>query len=205
MSQSSVLLDEAIAAFSSLPGIGKKSAMRLALYMLEQDGSFTEKFCSKLSNMKGGIKNCGKCGFISDTELCLYCSNPRRDQTTLCVVEQIPDVIALEDTGQFRGLYHVLHGIISPINGKGPDSINIASLIDRCKNSNIQEIILAISPSIDGDTTAYYIAQELATLDIRITVLSRGISVGGELAYTDGLTLGRSITTRTAFQSNLGS
>jgi recombination protein RecR len=201
MANSSRLLDRAVDAFSSLPGIGRKSAMRLVLHLLEQDLSNTEQFCHSLLDLRKNIQYCRKCHYLSDQELCNICLDNRRDHKKICVVENIPDVMAIEDTGQFQGVYHVLGGVISPVEGRGPEKLELESLIQRCESEDIEELIMAISPTIDGETTVFYIANQLEGTDISISQLSRGIAFGGELVYTDGLTLGRSILSRTPYST----
>jgi len=201
MANSSLLLDRATEAFSSLPGVGKKSAMRMVLHLLNQEERYTQEFCQSISELRTRIQYCKKCHFLSDDELCSYCADPKRDESRICVVENLPDVMAIEETGQYRGLYHVLGGVISPVEGRGPESLELDSLIRRCKEEDIKELIMAISPTIDGDTTIFYLAGQLEDMDIKISQLSRGIAFGGELVYTDGLTLGRSILSRTPYVS----
>ncbi len=199
MQFSSKLLAEAVDAFSGLPGIGRKSALRLALYLIRQDKDITDRFVEALARMRRDIRQCRQCYNISDTEICSLCSDVRRDKSIVCVVEHIRDVMAIEDTGQFRGLYHVLGGVISPIEGIGPDQLYISPLIERVSRGEIREIILAISPTIEGETTNYYISKKLHETGVRISVIARGISFGGELEYADELTLGRSIAARTPY------
>lgn len=202
MQFSSKLLAEAVEAFSSLPGIGRKSALRLALYLIRQDKDTTDRFVEAIGKMRREVRHCTNCNNISDTELCSLCSDMRRDRSLVCVVENIRDVMAIEDTGQFHGLYHVLGGVISPIEGVGPDQLSIAPLIERAAKGEIKEVILAISPTIEGETTNYYISKKLQELGVRISVIARGISFGGELEYADELTLGRSIAARTPYLRN---
>lgn len=201
MANSSLLLDRATEAFASLPGIGKKSAMRMVLHLLNQEERYTQDFCKSISELRSKIQYCEKCHFLSDDELCSYCADPKRDDSRICVVENLPDVMAIEETGQYRGLYHVLGGVISPVEGLGPESLELDSLIRRCKEDDVKELIMAISPTIDGDTTIFYLASQLEDSSIKISQLSRGIAFGGELVYTDGLTLGRSILSRTPYVS----
>ena len=202
MQFSSKLLAEAVEAFSSLPGIGRKSALRLALYLIRQDKDTTDRFVEAIGKMRREVRHCANCNNISDTEICALCSDTRRDRSLVCVVENIRDVMAIEDTGQFRGLYHVLGGVISPIEGIGPDQLSILPLIERAYKGEIKEVILAISPTIEGETTNYYISKKLQELGVRISVIARGISFGGELEYADELTLGRSIAARTPYLRN---
>ena len=202
MQFSSKLLAEAVEAFSSLPGIVRKSALRLALYLIRQDKDTTDRFVEAIGKMRREVRHCANCNNISDTEICALCSDTRRDRSLVCVVENIRDVMAIEDTGQFRGLYHVLGGVISPIEGIGPDQLSILPLIERASKGEIKEVILAISPTIEGETTNYYISKKLQELGVRISVIARGISFGGELEYADELTLGRSIAARTPYLRN---
>lgn len=196
MNLSSKLLEEAVNAFSSLPGIGKKSALRLALHLLNQEEQYVDEFTKSLTKMRKHIKFCRKCLNISDAELCSICMSHRRDRKLVCVVEGIKDVMAIESTGQYNGLYHVLGGVISPIEGISPSDLEIEPLMMRIAEGEIKEIIMAISPTIEGDTTIYYISKKLKDVAVRISTLARGISFGGELEYADELTLGRSIASR---------
>ena len=195
----SQLLDKAVMEFSKLPGIGRKTALRLVLHLLRQSEDDVEQFTGSLSKMKKEVKYCRVCHNISDTELCPVCADQRRDATTICVVENIQDVMAIENTQQYHGLYHVLGGIISPMDGIGPSDIEIDSLVKRVENGGIQEVILALSSTMEGDTTNFYISRKLQGFDVKLSVLARGISVGDELEYTDEVTLGRSILNRTPF------
>ena len=198
---SSQLLEKAVSEFSRLPGIGRKTALRLVLWMLRQDDSDVEQFSDAILRMKHEIRYCNTCHNISDTEKCPICSDSRRDSSIVCVVESVQDVMAIENTQQFKGLYHVLGGIISPMDGIGPGDIEIDSLVSRVAEGNIREVILALSPTMEGDTTNFYIYRRLAPYtDVMISVISRGVSVGNELEYTDEVTLGRSILNRTLFE-----
>lgn len=192
----SQLLDNAIDQFSRLPGVGRKTAMRLVLHILRQDNQFVEDFTGTLQKMKREIKHCKVCHNISDTEVCPICANSRRDNTLVCVVENIQDVIAIENTQQYRGLYHVLGGIISPMDGIGPSDLEIESLVRRVAEGDIQEVIFALASTMEGDTTNFYISKRLQQYDVKLSVIARGISVGDELEYTDEVTLGRSILNR---------
>jgi recombination protein RecR len=196
----SELLERAVAEFSKLPGIGRKTALRLVLWILRQDNSDVEQFAQALSQLKQEVKYCHICHNISDTETCPICSDERRDKTTVCVVENIQDVMAIENTQQFHGLYHVLGGIISPMDGMGPGDIEIDSLIHRVADGDVQEVILALSPTMEGDTTNFYIYRKLAAYNVKVSVIARGVAVGNELEYTDEVTLGRSIMNRTLFE-----
>jgi recombination protein RecR len=198
---SSQLLEKAVAEFSKLPGIGRKTALRLVLHLLRREESDVESFTTAVSKLRREVRYCRVCHNISDTELCPLCSDPRRDTTTVCVVENVQDVMAIENTQQYHGLYHVLGGIISPMDGVGPGDIEIDSLVERVAEGGIKEVILALSSTMEGDTTNFYIFRKLADMDVRISVIARGISVGDEIEYTDEVTLGRSIVNRTEFKS----
>lgn len=193
---SSTLLENAVNEFAKLPGIGKKTALRLVLHLIKQDAAEVEHFSQVIARMRAEIKFCKKCFNISDTELCNICSNRSRGNETICVVENIRDVIAIESTQQFNGLYHVLGGIISPLDGIGPDQLTIDALVERIKNENIKEIIFALNPNIQGDTTIYYIGRKLKDIPVKITTIARGIAFGGELEYADEMTLAKSISNR---------
>lgn len=196
----SVLLEKAVSEFSKLPGIGRKTALRLVLHLLRQSNSDVEQFASAIAKVKQEVKYCRVCHNISDDDVCPICSDPRRDTSLICVVENIQDVMAVENTQQFRGLYHVLGGIISPMDGIGPDQLEIQSLVQRVEEGGVSEVILALSSTMEGDTTNFYISRKLAPLDVKLSVIARGISVGDELEYTDEVTLGRSIVNRTPFE-----
>ena len=189
-----------MAEFSKLPGIGRKTALRLVLWMLRQEDADVEQFAEAVSRLKHDVKYCKTCHNISDSEVCPICGDPRRDKTTVCVVENIQDVMAIENTQQFHGLYHVLGGVISPMDGIGPSDIEIDSLVKRVAEGGVQEVILALSPTMEGDTTNFYIFRKLSTYDVKVSVIARGVSVGNELEYTDEVTLGRSIMNRTLFE-----
>ena len=198
---SSQLLEKAVSEFSRLPGIGRKTALRLVLWMLRQEESDVEHFTDAITNLKNEIKYCHTCHNISDSDICPICSDPRRDASTVCVVENVQDVMAIENTQQFKGLYHVLGGIISPMDGIGPGDIEIESLVNRVAEGNVREVILALSPTMEGDTTNFYIYRKLAPYaNVKISIIARGVSVGNELEYTDEVTLGRSILNRTIFE-----
>ena len=196
----SVLLEKAVNEFSKLPGIGRKTALRLVLHLLRQSNSDVEQFASAIAKVKQEVKYCRVCHNISDDDVCPICSDPCRDTSLICVVENIQDVMAVENTQQFRGLYHVLGGIISPMDGIGPDQLEIQSLVQRVEQGGVSEVILALSSTMEGDTTNFYISRKLAPLDVKLSVIARGISVGDELEYTDEVTLGRSIVNRTPFE-----
>lgn len=190
--------------FASLPGIGKKTALRLVLFLLKQDDSAVERFGSTVLKMKKEIKHCKTCHNISDTEFCNICSDPYRDKETVCVVENIRDVMSIENTQQYSGIYHVLGGIISPIDGIGPADLSIDSLIEKAQKGEIREVILALSTTMEGDTTNFYIYKKLKNSNVKITTLARGVSIGDDLEYADEITLGRSILNRTNFEDTFG-
>jgi len=193
---SSSLLENAVNEFARLPGIGKKTALRLVLHLIKQDADKVTQFSDIISKMRNEIKFCSRCHNISDQALCNICSNTMRKQEMICVVENIRDVIAIESTQQFNGIYHVLGGIISPLDGIGPEQLMIDSLVDRVEKENIEEVIFALSPNIQGDTTIYYISRKLKSFPVRITTIARGIAFGGELEYADEMTLAKSISNR---------
>ena len=195
----SMLLEKAVGEFAKLPGVGRKTAMRLVLHLLRQDTAVVEAFGNAMITLKHEVKYCKVCHNISDTETCRICSNPARDASTSCVVESIRDVRAVEATQQYRGLYHVLGGVISPMDGIGPSALQIESLVDRVKGGEVKEVILALSSTMEGDTTNFYISRKLDGMDVKLSVIARGISIGDELEYTDEVTLGRSIINRTLF------
>lgn len=199
----SLLLERAVGEFSKLPGIGRKTAMRLVLHLLKQDDAMVENFGNAIVTLKREVKYCKVCHNLSDTEVCLICGNPKRDASTVCVVESVRDVMAVEATQQFNGVYHVLGGIISPMDGIGPSDLEIESLVERVKAGGVKEVILALSSTMEGDTTNFYIFRKLAPYDVKISVIARGISIGDELQYTDEVTLGRSIVNRTLFTGNV--
>lgn len=197
----SKLIEEAVIEISKLPGIGKKSALRLALHLLKRDETQTQSLADALIAMRTKTTFCRKCHNISDAELCLICTSPRRDVSVLCIVEDTRDVLAIENTAQYRGLYHILGGIISPLAGIGPNDLNIESLIKRVEQDlGIHEIILALSPTMEGDTTAFYLQKKLKSFNKKISTIARGIPIGGDLEYTDEVTLGRSILSRIAYE-----
>ena len=201
---SSVLLEKAVGEFAKLPGIGRKTAMRLVLHLLRQDTERVDAFSHSISTLKHEVKYCRVCHNISDTDICQLCANPARDASTVCVVENIRDVMAVENTQQFRGLYHVLGGVISPMDGIGPSDLQIDSLVERVKSGVVKEVILALSPTMEGDTTNFYIFRKLAPYpDVKVTLIARGIAMGDELEYADEVTLGRSIANRTVFTGTL--
>ena len=200
MQFSSQLLENAVNEFAKLPGIGKKTALRLVLHLLKKETPEVEQFSNIISKMRNEIKFCSRCYNVSDTVVCNICINPMRQQHLLCVVENIRDVIAIESTQQFNGLYHVLGGIISPLDGIGPEQLTIDALVQRIKTEEIEEVIFALNPNIQGDTTIYYIGRKLKEVKVKITTIARGIAFGGELEYADEMTLAKSITNRIAVE-----
>ena len=202
---SSKFIENAVNEISNLPGIGKKSALRLVLFLLRQPESQSKNLANAISEMRLNVNFCKNCHNISDLDVCEICSNPRRDQSVICVVEDIRDVMAIEKTSSFNGLYHVLGGKISPIDGIGPDDLNIESLVKKVKNSPIKEVIFALSTTMEGDTTNFYIYRQISDYNIATSTIARGISVGDDLEYADEITLGRSITDRIPFEKSLKS
>ncbi len=203
MNFSSKLLEDAVNEMSQLPGIGKRTALRLVLFLLQQPKSQTKDLSNSLIELIDKVILCKSCNNISDYELCEICSNNKRDKSTICVVEDIRDVMAIESTGQYIGIYHVLGGKISPIEGIGPNQLNISSLIEKVNNNDISEIIFALSATMEGDTTNFYLYKQLESNKIKITTIARGVSVGNELEYTDEVTLGRSIIKRIPFENSI--
>jgi len=199
---SSGLLENAVQEFSKLPGIGRKTALRLVLHLLKQSENEVDTFGNSMINLRKNIVYCRVCHNISDTEVCNICSNLSRDNETVCVVENIKDVMSIENTQQFRGLYHVLGGIISPMDGIGPADLEIESLVKRIEHDGVKEVILALSTTMEGDTTNFYIFRKLAPFNIKITTIARGIAIGDELEYADEITLGRSILNRVEFTNS---
>ncbi len=196
----SKLLEQAVDEFQQLPGIGRKTALRLVLHLLKRDTCEVEHFAQTIAHVRRDIRHCRVCHNISDTEVCPICADRHRDTSVICVVENIQDVMAIENTQQYHGLYHVLGGVISPMEGVGPGDIAIESLVDRVAAGGVNEVIFALSPTMEGDTTNFYINRKLSPLHVRTTVIARGIAVGDELEYADEITLGRSIVNRTAFE-----
>ena len=196
----SQLLERAVQEFSKLPGVGRKTALRLVLHLLRQEDQDVQAFVEAVSRLKHDVCYCKTCHNISAAERCPICADPRRDATTVCVVENIQDVMAVENTQQYQGLYHVLGGVISPMDGIGPSDLEIDSLVKRVEEGGVREVILALSPTMEGDTTNFYIFRKLAPYDVSISIIARGVSVGNELEYTDEVTLGRSIVNRTPFE-----
>jgi recombination protein RecR len=205
MEFSSKLLENAVNEMSQLPGIGKRTALRLVLHMLRQPKEQTLDFTKALSTMRTEIKFCKSCHNISDTDVCEICSNPNRNENIVCVVEDIRDVMAIENTSSFKGLYHVLGGKISPMDGIGPNELNIFSLVEKVKQGVITELIFALGSTMEGDTTNFYIYKQIQDYDVKTSTIARGISVGNELEYTDEVTLGRSIINRIPFEASLKS
>jgi recombination protein RecR len=195
----STLLDNAVTELSRLPGVGRKTALRLALHLLRQDVSVATALGQSIIDLRQGIRYCRECHNISESEVCPVCADPMRDRSTLCVVENVKDVMAFENTRQYAGLYHVLGGLVSPMDGIGPEQLEIDSLVARVSAGGVNEVIIALSPTMDGETTAYYIYRRLRGTGVKVTQLARGVAVGNELEYTDELTLGRSLMNRTPF------
>lgn len=203
MDFSSKLLENAVHEMSQLPGIGKRTALRLVLHLLKQPSGQTTRLSSALEGLRNSVKFCTQCHNISDVELCEICTNPKRDESVVCVVEDIRDVMAIENTGQFNGLYHVLGGKISPMEGVGPQELTISSLVNKAKEGKIKELIFALSSTMEGDTTNFYIYKQLEGVEIKTSTIARGISIGDELEYADEVTLGRSILNRIPFENSL--
>ncbi len=197
------LLEGAVSEISRLPGIGRKTALRLALHLLREDVATSVALGEAIINMRKGISYCRVCHNISETDICPVCADPRRDSSTVCVVENVKDVLIFENTGSYRGLYNVLGGVISPIDGIGPDKLKIDALVTRVANGDIKEVILALGATMEGDTTDYYIYKRLEPYNIKVTQLARGVSVGNEIEYTDEITLGRSLLNRTLFSDTI--
>lgn len=200
MNFSSKLIEEAVEAFATLPGIGKRTALRLVLHLVQRNKDETASFTNAVQKMRQHIQHCTTCHNLSDEPICSICADRRRDRSVICVVESIRDVMAIEETQQFRGLYHVLGGVINPIEGIGPDQLQIDSLLERVEKDEVKEAIMAISPTIEGDTTIFYISKKLQNSPVKISTIARGVSFGGELEYADEMTLGRSIVARTAYR-----
>jgi recombination protein RecR len=194
MRLSSTLLEEAVDAFATMPGIGKRTALRVVLHLLNKEVEATHRFVNPILRMRNEIQFCQRCHYVAQAPICEICSDTRRDATLICVVESIRDVMAIEDTGQFRGFYHVLGGLINPLNGVGPGDLQIESLMSRL--TDVREVVLAISPNIEGETTMFYLAKKLKAVGVSVSSIARGVAFGGELEYTDEVTLGRSIATR---------
>jgi recombination protein RecR len=202
MNYPSVLIEEAVNELSKFPGVGKKSAMRMVLHLLKQQETDVVKLGKAIIKLRTEIKYCTRCANVSDTDTCNICNNTKRNQHTICVVEDLRDVIAIENTAQFTGTYHILGGLISPVNGVGPDDLNIQKLIERIKAEETTEVIMALSATMEGDTTVFYLSRKLREFNINISTISRGIAIGGELEYADEITLGRSIALRVPYQGS---
>jgi recombination protein RecR len=203
MNFSSKLLEDAVAEFARLPGVGQKTALRLVLHLLKQDRAEVDRFSSAISKLRHNIQFCSACHNISDDAICQICSAPKRDKGLVCVVEDTRDVMAIENTNQYNGVYHVLGGLISPMDGVGPSDLEVDSLVERLKVNEVQEIIFALSATMEGDTTLFYLHKRLKSFDITISTIARGIAFGGELEYVDEITLGRSIATRVPYINSL--
>ena len=197
---SSALLEEAVDQLASLPGVGRRTALRLALHLLDEPRENVEQFAGSLVRLRNDIRRCPVCGMISDDSVCPVCSDTRRDAATVCVVESLRDVLSIENTGQYNGLYHILGGIISPIDGIGPGDLNIQPLCDRLAQGRITEVVMALSTSMEGETTAYYLYKQISRFPVKVSAIARGVGFGDDLEYTDELTLGRSITNRQPFK-----
>jgi len=199
----SALLEAAVNEFSRLPGIGRKTALRLVLHLLRQPETEVSRFGQTLIRLREQVKYCSRCFNLTDRDICSICSDPKRDESTVMVVEDIRDVMAVENTSQYRGLYHILGGILSPMDGIGPDQLNIPGLITRLESGIINEVIMALSTTMEGDTTVFYLFRKLKPFDIKITTIARGVAIGGELEYADEVTLGRSILNRLPYENSL--
>jgi len=199
----SKLIEDAVNEFARLPGVGRKTALRLVLYLLRQPQEQSRNFGEAIIRMRNEIRFCKQCHNVADAELCNICANPRRDHSLICVVENLRDVMAIENTNHYNGVYHVLGGIISPMDGIGPDDLEIESLTERMKTQPVHEVIMALSPTMEGDTTIFYISRKLAPFNVKVTAISRGISVGGELEYTDEITLARALMNRMPYENFL--
>lgn len=196
----SALLEEAVESFASLPGVGRRTALRMALHILSQPKENVERFSSSLLNLRTGTVNCPECGMVTDDGNCPYCGDSRRDHSVICVVESLRDVLSIENTGQYNGLYHILGGIISPIDGIGPGDLPIRELVARASSPDVKEVVLAISTGIEGETTSFYLYRQLRDLPVAVSAIARGVGFGDDLEYTDEMTLGRSITNRQLFK-----
>ncbi|MGL4598658.1 MAG: recombination mediator RecR [Bacteroidia bacterium] len=199
----SKLIEEAVEAFAQLPGVGRRTALRYVLHLLKQDPTLVKRFGETLSRFRDELKHCTRCHNVSDTDICSICSNPRRDATLVCVVEDVRDVMAIENTQQFNGLYHVLGGIISPMDGIGPNDLHIDSLVERVASGETQEVIMALSTTMEGDTTNFFIYKKLGIYPIRMTTIARGVAIGDEIEYADEITLGRSILNRVPYERSI--
>ncbi len=200
MEFSSRIIEQAVNEFSRFPGIGKKTALRLVLHLVKQNEQDIRSLSSSIIAIKEQLKFCKECGNVADEEVCLICKDPRRDRSILCLVEDMRDVMALENTSQYRGIYHILGGLISPMEGIGPEELNIGSIEERIQQHEVKEVIIALSATMEGDTTAFYLSRRFKSLGVKVSSLSRGIAIGGELEYADEITLGRSIAARVPFE-----
>lgn len=203
MNFSSKLLENAVAEFAKLPGVGQKTALRLVLHLLNQDKGDVEQFSNSISKLRNEIQFCHVCNNISDQPVCEICASPKRDRATICVVEDTRDVMAIQNTNQYNGVYHVLGGLISPMDGVGPSDLKVDSLVERMRENDVKEVIFALSATMEGDTTLFYLHKRLKDFNISISTIARGIAFGGELEYVDEITLGRSIATRIPYESSL--
>ena len=201
MNYPSKLIEAAVQGFAGLPGIGRKTALRLVLHLVNRPPEVSERFAESILQMRRNIRSCSVCGNLSDEGICVICADTRRDRSVVCVVESVRDVMAIEATQQFRGLYHVLGGVISPLEGVGPSDLRIEPLVQRVDEGGVQELIMAISPTIEGETTIFYISRLLREKSVQISAIARGVAFGGELEYADELTLGRSIATRAPYKT----
>jgi recombination protein RecR len=201
MNYPSTLIEEAVNELSKFPGIGKKSALRMVLFLLKQEENMVSKMGESIIKLRKEIQFCEQCNNVSDASTCNICANTKRDAQTICIVEDLRDVMAIENTAQYHGTYHVLGGLINPIQGIGPDQLQIDNLLTRVKNQEVKEVIMALSATMEGDTTGFYLARKLKQMNVKISTISRGIAVGGELEYADEITLGRSILSRIPYQS----
>jgi len=202
MNYPSKILEQAVNAIASLPGIGRKTALRLALHLIQDQNHKSEILVDALVQLNTKIKQCKRCNLVADNDICDICASTSRHKRVICVVENLRDLLAIEDTQQYNGLYHILGGVISPINGIGPENLYIESLVQRVKTEGVEELIMAVSPTIDGETTIFYISKLLAESNVKISTIARGVSFGGELEYADEFTLGRSILSRTPYHQN---
>jgi len=199
----SLLLENAVNEFARLPGIGRKTAMRLALFVLKEDGADVQRFANAITTLREEIHYCKSCFNISDSDVCDICSNEKRDHSLVCVVESIRDVMAIENTEQFKGIYHVLGGVISPMDGIGPNDITIDPLVDKIRAGDVKEVVFALSATMEGDTTNFYIYRKISEFNVRVTTIARGVAIGDELEYADEVTLGRSLVNRLPFENSL--
>jgi recombination protein RecR len=201
MEYPSRLIENAVQAFTALPGIGKKTALRLVVHLLQEDSSLSDRLSESVSKMRHEIKFCTRCNNVADRELCGICMDNARDHGIICVVENFRDILAIENTRQYRGVYHVLNGLISPMDGIGPEKLNIPALMERVQNDAAKEVIMALNPTIEGDTTIFYLSRQLSKFQVKITTIARGVAFGGELEFVDEVTLARSIASRLPYES----